>query len=60
MFPSHGNIHLEWLSHSNDRVHVVAIETQDEVSGALGQFLLSKGYLEERKSEIVNTHYWTF
>ena len=47
MFFSLRNHHLEGLGHPHDGVHVVAIETEDEVATGLGELLLSEGYLEE-------------
>lgn len=38
--------YLKWLCYTHNAAHVVAIVTQDKVSWAFRQFLVSKGYLE--------------
>ncbi len=38
--------YLKWLCYTHNGARVVAIVTQDKVPWAFGQFLLSKGYLE--------------
>lgn len=44
--------YLKWLCYTHNGAHVVAIVTQDKVSWAFRQFLLSKGYLEKHYSDI--------